>query len=70
MDCRTPGFPVLHYLPELAQIHVHSVGDAIYHIPPMGNIPSCTNQFSKGLLEYNQLTDKICGALPIVGEDS
>ena len=24
-----PDFPVLHYLPELAQIHVHWVGDAI-----------------------------------------
>ena len=23
LDCSTPGFPVLHYLPELAQIHVH-----------------------------------------------
>ena len=23
MDCRTPGFPVLHHLPEFAQIHVH-----------------------------------------------
>ena len=23
MDCRTPGFPVLHYLPEFAQTHVH-----------------------------------------------
>ena len=22
-DCGTPGFPVLHYLPELAHIHVH-----------------------------------------------
>ena len=29
MDCRTPGFPVLHHLPELAQTHVHWVGDAI-----------------------------------------
>ena len=29
MDCSTPGFPVLHYLPELAQTHVHWVGDAI-----------------------------------------
>ena len=26
MDCSTPGFPVLHYLPEFAQIHVHWVG--------------------------------------------
>ena len=29
MDCSTPGFPVLHYLPEFAQIHVHWVNDAI-----------------------------------------
>ena len=31
MDCSIPGFPVLHHLPELAQIHVHWVGDAIQH---------------------------------------
>ena len=29
MDCRTPGFSVHHHLPELAQTHVHWVGDAI-----------------------------------------
>ena len=29
MDCGTPGFPVLHYLPEFAQTHVHWVDDAI-----------------------------------------
>ena len=29
MDYRTPGFTVLHYLPEFAQIHVHWVSDAI-----------------------------------------
>ena len=29
MNCSTLGFPVLHHLPELAQIHVHQVGDAI-----------------------------------------
>ena len=23
MDCSMPGFPVLHHLPEFAQIHVH-----------------------------------------------
>jgi len=27
MDCSTPGFPVLHHLLELAQTHVHWVGD-------------------------------------------
>ena len=29
MDCNTPGFPVLLYLLEFAQTHVHWVGDAI-----------------------------------------
>ena len=29
MDCSTPGFPVHHQLPELAQTYVHQVGDAI-----------------------------------------
>ena len=29
MDYSTPGFPVLHYLPEFAQTHVHWVSDAI-----------------------------------------
>ena len=28
MDCSTPGFPVHHQLPELAQTCVHQVGDA------------------------------------------
>ena len=29
MDCSTPGLPVHHQLPELAQTHVHQVRDAI-----------------------------------------
>ena len=29
MNCSIPGFPVLHQLLELAQTHVHLVGDAI-----------------------------------------
>ena len=32
MVCSLPGFPVLHYLPEFTQIHVHWVGDAICRI--------------------------------------
>ena len=28
MDCSTPGFPVLHYLPEFAQTYVHWVSDS------------------------------------------
>ena len=29
LGCSTPGFPVHHQLPKLAQTHVHQVGDAI-----------------------------------------
>ena len=32
MDCRTPGFPVHHHLPELAQSQVHGVSDATHLI--------------------------------------
>ena len=30
MDCSMPGFPVLHYLLEFIQTHVHLVNDAIH----------------------------------------
>ena len=29
MDCSMPGSPVLYYLPEFAQVHVHWVSDAV-----------------------------------------
>ena len=35
VDCSTPGFPVLHYLLEFAQTHVHWVGDAIQQSHPL-----------------------------------
>ena len=35
MDCSMPGFPVLHYLPEFAQIHGHWVSDAISPSHPL-----------------------------------
>ena len=35
MDCSTPGFPVHHQLPELAQTHVHLIGDAIEPSHPL-----------------------------------
>ena len=40
MDCSTPGFPVLYYLLELAQTHVHCVGDAIQPSHPLLLLPS------------------------------
>ena len=52
MDCSTPGFPALHHLPELAQTHVHWVGDAIqpsrhlsFPSPPAFNLSQHQNLF-------------------------
>ena len=46
-DCRTPGFPVFHHLPEFGQTLVHWVSDALQpsHLlsspsPPADNLPS------------------------------
>ena len=38
MDCSTPGLPVHHQLPELAQSHVHRVGDAIQPSHPLSSL--------------------------------
>ena len=35
MDCSMPGFPVLHHLPEFAEIHIHRVSDAIQPSHPL-----------------------------------
>ena len=52
MDCSIPGFPLLHYLLEVAQTHVHWVGDAIKpsHLlsspyPPAFNLSQHQNLF-------------------------
>ena len=37
MDHSTQGFPVLHHIPELAQIHVHRVSDAIQPSHPLSS---------------------------------
>ena len=53
MDCSTPGLPVLHQPLELAQTHVHRVGDAIQpscplssFSPPASIFPSIRERFS------------------------
>ena len=45
MDCSMPGFPVHHRLPELAQIHVHWVGDTIKPSHPLFVLPSIFPSF-------------------------
>ena len=47
MDCSTPGFSVFHHLLELAQTHVHWVGDAMQPSDPLSSVPfySCFQSF-------------------------
>ena len=54
MDLSTPGFPVLHHLPELAQTHVHWVSDAIQPFHPLSShSPPAFNLFQpKGLFQW------------------
>ena len=54
MDCSKPGFPVLYYLPEFAETHVHWVFDAIQSshslLPPC---PPALNPFQYlGLFQW------------------
>ena len=37
MDSKISSFPVLHYLPEFAQTHVHWVSDAIQPSQPLSS---------------------------------
>jgi len=43
VDCSMLGFPVLHYLLELAQNHVHWVGDTIQPSRPLSPASSALN---------------------------
>ena len=51
MDCSTPGFPVLHYLPEFVQTHVHQVGDTIQPSHPL----SSSSPFAFNLSQHQGL---------------
>ena len=54
MDCSTPGFPVLHYLLEFSQTHVHWVDDTIQlsHLlsPPFPHALNLSQQ--QGLFQW------------------
>ena len=45
VDCSTPGFPVLHSLPEFAQTYVHWVGDATQPSRPLSSPPPLPSIF-------------------------
>ena len=49
MDCSTPVFPVHHQLSELAQVHVHHIGDAIQPSNPLWSPSGPAFKFSQHL---------------------
>ena len=54
LDCSIPGFPVLHCLPEFAQIHISLVGDAIQLSHPLSSPSSPALNLSQhqGLFQW------------------
>ena len=55
MDCSTPGFPVLHHLPEPAQTHVHWLGDAIQWSHPLSSLSPPASVFPSIRVFSNEL---------------
>ena len=53
MNCSTPGLPVHHQLLELAQTHVHRVGDAIQPSHPLSSpsLPALNLSQHQGLFQ-------------------
>ena len=53
-NCSTPGFPVLHYLQEFAQTHVHWVDDAIKpsHLLSSPSPPTLNLSQHQGLFQW------------------
>ena len=51
MDCSMPGFPVQHQIQELAQTHVHRVGDIIQpsHLLSSPSLPAFSLSQHQGL---------------------
>ena len=53
MDCSTPGFPVLHHLPEFTQAHVHWVSDAVQPSHPLAPSTPAWGMYSPVFLKVS-----------------
>ena len=65
MDCSTPGLPVHHQLPKLAQTHGHWVGDAIQPSHPLSSPspPAFSLSQNQGLLEWVSSSHQVAKVL-------
>ena len=52
MDCSTPGFSILHYLPEFGWTHVQWVNDAIQPSHPLPSPPALNLSQHHGLFQW------------------
>ena len=63
-DCRIPGFPVHHQLPEISQTHVHRVGDAIQPSHPLSPPSPIFNLFQHyGLFKWISSSHQVAKVL-------
>ena len=67
MDCSTPGLPVHHQLPELAQAHVHQVGDAIQpsHLLSSPSPPAFNPSQHQGLFQWVSSSHQVAKVLEL-----
>ena len=67
-DCSMPDFPVLHYLPEFAQTHVHWVNDAIQPSHPLSSpSPGAFNLSQhQGLLQWVSSSHQVARVLELL----
>ena len=67
INCSTPGFPVLCYLPEFAQTHVHRVGDAIQPSHPLSlhSPPGLNHSQHQGLFQWVDSSHQVAKILEL-----
>ena len=72
MDCSMPGFPVHHQLPELAQTHVHHIGDTIQPALSFPSLPTFNFPQNQGLFQSGGQSIRVSAStsvLPINVQD-
>ena len=67
VDCCAPGFPVLHYLPEIAQTHVHWVDGAIQPSHPLSSPfpPAFSVSQHQGLFQWVDSSHQVAKVLEL-----
>ena len=72
MNCSTPGFPVLYHFPEVVQIHVHWVSDAIQPSHPLSSpSPPAFSLFQhQGLFQWVSSSHQVAKVLELQHQSS